>query len=161
VEEENSESRETAMHLAKQFFTSTENSIVRLFHFKSLHKTFASDITYRLLNIREERVNHGHGTTGCRYRTIARDFLKKLQFSKTKNQAIIILENSNESSIISSLVLSNISETEFLIYRVIKDYNSSVYKDDKYKVAKDIHINKWSTLFLTGFRRFPEICTGE
>ncbi|XP_060605195.1 low-density lipoprotein receptor-related protein 2-like, partial [Ruditapes philippinarum] len=35
VEDTDSESKETAMHLAKQFFTSTEKSIVRLFYFKN------------------------------------------------------------------------------------------------------------------------------
>jgi hypothetical protein len=71
-----------------------------------------------------------------------------------------MLENSDESSIVANLALSNLSEPAFSIYRVIKDFSLSLNKADRYKFVKDIHISKWSSLFSTGFRRFPEICTG-
>ncbi|XP_060554645.1 G-protein coupled receptor GRL101-like [Ruditapes philippinarum] len=119
------------------------------------------DIDYRLLEINIERVTGEHKTkeTGCTFKTMARDFLKKLQFSKPEKRAIIVLENSIESSVVASLALSNISEPSFSIYRLIKDFSSSLHKDNRYKYVKDIHISKWSSLFSIGFRRFPEICT--
>ncbi|XP_060587650.1 G-protein coupled receptor GRL101-like, partial [Ruditapes philippinarum] len=157
VEEDNSETRETAMHLAKQFITSTEKSIVKLFYFKSLPRPMDFNITYRLIRIREEHVNQ-EWESKCKYKTMARDFLKNLQFSKAGKRGIIVFENSNESSIVANLVLSNLSEPAFSIYRVIKDFNSSLYKHNVYKFVKDVHISKWSSLFSTGFRRFPEIC---
>jgi hypothetical protein len=159
VEDTDSESKEAAVHLAKQFFTSTEKSIVRLFYFKNRHITIETDITYRLLEIREERVNPERKTE-CKYKTLARDLFKKLQFSKSETRAFIMLENSDESSIVANLALSNLSEPAFSIYRVIKDFSLSLKKADIYKFVKDIHISKWSSLFSTGFRRFPEICTG-
>jgi hypothetical protein len=121
------------------------------------------DIEYRLLEIKVERVTRGQGTveTGCKFKTMARDFLKQLKFTKLEKRAIIVLESSIESSVVASLVLSNISEPSFSIYRVIKDFSSSLYKDNRYKFVKDIHISKWSSLFSIGFRRFPEICTGN
>jgi hypothetical protein len=163
LEDEDSESRHTAIHLAKQFFTNTVNSIVRLFLFKSLNISMDFDITLRLLEIREEHVNQRseiEWETDCKYKTMARDFLKKLHFSKPERTAIIVLENSKESSTVASLALSNLSDPSFLIYRVIKDFSSSLHKNNTYKFVKDIHISKWSSLLWTGFRRFPEICTG-
>jgi hypothetical protein len=118
------------------------------------------NITYRLIRIREEHVNQERGSK-CKYKTMARDFLKNLRFSKAGKRGIIVFENSNESSIVANLVLSNLSEPAFSIYRVIKDFNSSLYKHNVYKFVKDVHISKWSSLFSTGFRRFPEICKGE
>ncbi|XP_060604850.1 G-protein coupled receptor GRL101-like [Ruditapes philippinarum] len=161
VEDGGSESREAAMHLAKQFFTNNENNIVKLFNFNILHRKMKFDIEYRLLEIKVERVTREQGIeeTGCKFKTMARDFLKQLKFSELEKRALIVLENSIESSVVASLVLSNISEPSFSIYRVIKDFSSSLYKDNRYKFVKDIHISKWSSLFSIGFRRFPEICT--
>jgi hypothetical protein len=159
VEDSDSESEETAMHLAKQFFTSTEKSIVRLFYFKRLHSSIETDITDSMLEIRKERVN-SECETECKYETLPTDLLKNLQFSKSEKRAIIMLENSDESSIVTELALSNLSEPAFSIYRVIKDFSLSLYKTERYKFVKDIHIRTWSLLFSTGFRRFPEICTG-
>ncbi|XP_060590814.1 G-protein coupled receptor GRL101-like [Ruditapes philippinarum] len=158
VEDSDSESEETAMHLAKQFFTSTEKSIVRLFYFKRLHSSIETDITDSMLEIRKERVN-SECETECKYETLPADLLKNLQFSKSEKRAIIMLENSDESSIVTELALSNLSEPVFSIYRVIKDFSLSLYKTERYKFVKDIHIRTWSSLFSTGFRRFPEICT--
>ncbi|XP_060562539.1 G-protein coupled receptor GRL101-like [Ruditapes philippinarum] len=148
------------MHLAKQFFTNSDSNIVRLFYFKILHREMKFDIDYRLLEINIERVTVEQKIkeTGCNFKTMARDFLKKLQFSKPEKRAVIVLENSIESSVVASLALSNISEPSFSIYRLIKDFSSSLYKDNRYKYVKDIHISKWSSLFSIGFRRFPEIC---
>ncbi|XP_060601496.1 G-protein coupled receptor GRL101-like isoform X2 [Ruditapes philippinarum] len=161
VEDEDSESRDAAMHLAKQFFTNSENNIVKLFNFNILHRKMKFDIEYRLLEIKVERVTREQGIeeTGCKFKTMARDFLKQLKFSELEKRALIVLENSIESSVVASLVLSNISEPSFSIYRVIKDFSSSLYKDNRYRFVKDIHISKWSSLFSIGFRRFPEICT--
>jgi hypothetical protein len=163
VEDEDSESRDAAMHLAKQFFTNSENNIVKLFNFNILHRNMKFDIEYRLLEIKVERVTREQGIeeTGCKFKTMARDFLKQLKFSELEKRALIVLENSIESSVVASLVLSNISEPSFSIYRVIKDFSSSLYKDNRYSFVKDIHISKWSSLFSIGFRRFPEICTGN
>jgi hypothetical protein len=162
VEDGDPESGETAVHLAKQFFTNAKDSLVRLFFFKSLNISMEFDITYRLLEIREERVNQlQKQKTKCKYKIMARDFIKKLHFTESEKRGIIVLENSNASADVSYLALSNLSQPEFSIYRVIKDFSSSLYKDDKYKFVNDIHISKWKSLYLTGFRRFPEICTGE
>ncbi|XP_060584590.1 G-protein coupled receptor GRL101-like isoform X3 [Ruditapes philippinarum] len=158
VEDGDPESGETAVHLAKQFFTNVKDSLVRLFFFRSLNISVDFDITFRLLEIREERVNQLQKNE-CKYTTMARDFLKRLRFTKSEKRGIIVLENSNESAVVSSLALSNLSQPEFLVYRVIKDFSSSLYEDDKYKFVKDIHISKWKSLYWTGFRRFPEICT--
>jgi hypothetical protein len=121
------------------------------------------DIDYRLLEINIERVNREQKTkeTGCKFKTMARDILKTLKFSKPEKRAIIVLENSIESSVVANLALSNISEPSFSIYRLIKHFSSSLYKENRYKYVKDIHISKWSSLFSIGFRRFPEICTGN
>jgi hypothetical protein len=160
VEDGDPEIGETAVHLAKQFFTNTKDSLVRLFYFKSLNISFDFDITFRLLEIREERVNQIRKTE-CKYKTMAQDFVKRLHFTKSERRGVIVIENSNESAVVSSLVLSNLSQPVFSIYRVVKDFSSSLYKDDKYKFVKDIHISKWRSLYWTGFRRFPEICAGE
>ncbi|XP_060576074.1 uncharacterized protein LOC132733448 [Ruditapes philippinarum] len=158
VEDGDPESSETAVHLAKQFFTNAKDSLVRLFYFRSLNISVAFDITYRLLEIREESVNQLRKTE-CKYTTMARDFLKRLRFTKSEKRGLIVLENSKESAVVSSLALSNLSQPEFSVYRVIKDFSSSLDEDDKYEFVKDIHISKWKSLFWTGFRRFPEICT--
>ncbi|XP_060589660.1 G-protein coupled receptor GRL101-like, partial [Ruditapes philippinarum] len=165
VEDEGSESREAAIHLAKQLYTHSEKNIVKLFYFTTLHRQMKFDIEYRLLEIKVARVTREQGIeeTGCKFKAMARDFLKQLKFYKKKGRknkrALIVLENSIESSVVASLVLSNISEPSFSIYRVIKDFSSSLYKDNRYRFVKDIHISKWSSLFSIGFRRFPEICT--
>ncbi|XP_060579941.1 uncharacterized protein LOC132736752 [Ruditapes philippinarum] len=158
VEDGDPETAETAVHLAKQFFTNAKDSLVRLFYFKSLNIPVEFDITLRLLEIREERVNQLRKTE-CKYRTMSRDFFKRLHFTKSERRGVIVIENSNESAVVSSLALSNLSQPEFSIYRVVKDFSSSLYKNDKYKFVKDIHISKWRSLYWTGFRRFPEICT--
>jgi hypothetical protein len=160
VEDGDPESSETAVHLAKQFFTNAKDSLVRLFYFRSLNISVAFDITYRLLEIREESVNQLRKTE-CKYTTMARDFLKRLRFTKSEKRGLIVLENSKESAVVSSLALSNLSQPKFSVYRVIKDFSSSLYEDAKYNFVKDIHISKWKSLYWTGFRRFPEICTGE
>jgi hypothetical protein len=112
------------------------------------------------LEIKEKHFNQ-YQVPECKYKTMARDLLKQLHFSKPGKRAIIVLENSDESAIVSSLALSNLSEPEFSIFRVVKDFSSTLYKDNIYNFVKDIHISKWSSLFSIGFRRFPEICTGK
>ncbi|XP_060608438.1 uncharacterized protein LOC132760476 [Ruditapes philippinarum] len=104
VEDEGSESREAAMHLAEQFFTNSEKNIVKLFNFNILHRKMKFDIEYRLLEIKVERVTREHGIeeTGCKFKTMARDFLKQLNFSELEKRALIVLENSIESSVVAS-----------------------------------------------------------
>ena len=163
MDDDDNESKEIARNLANQFFTSMDKSIVKLLYFSSLQPSMKFDLTYRLLEIHEERLRQNYEREiTCTYKTLARDLLKKLQFSKLKTkQAFVVLENSEESSNVANLTLFNISQPAFSIYRVLKDFNSSLYKENQFKFVKDIHISKWRSLASIGYRRFPEICEGK
>ena len=161
MEDDDFESKEAAKKLAYQFFMSRQESIVKLFYFRILYREMTFGITYRLLEIKEERlINKRRSEVTCRYKTLARDFLKRLKFSKLKSRGVIIFENSEESSTVANLILSNLSRPPFVIYRVIQDFSFSLDKKDRYKFVKDIHIRKWRNLVSIGYRSFPEICTG-
>ncbi|XP_053389711.1 uncharacterized protein LOC123562081 [Mercenaria mercenaria] len=150
------ESKTAAVSLAKQFFTS--RSIVRLLFYKSQPRLKDFTLTHRVLEIQEERVSQ-FNEIKCRYKSAARDLLRKLQFSKTHSNGIVFIEDSMESSIVAQLLLSNLSKPAFSIYRIIKDYSLALNKPNLYKFVKDVHISRWGSLLSTGYRLFPEICT--
>ncbi|XP_053400437.1 G-protein coupled receptor GRL101-like [Mercenaria mercenaria] len=151
-----SESKTAAVSLAKQFFTS--RSVVRILFYKSQPRLKDFTLTHRVLEIQEERVSQ-FKEIKCRYKSTARDLLRKLQFSKKHSNGIVFIESSMESSKVAQLLLSNLSKPAFSVYRIIKDYSRSLNKPNFYKFVKDVHISRWDSLLSTGYRLFPEICT--
>ena len=135
VDDDDKESKEIARTLARQFFTSVDKSIVKLLYYRNVHISMKFDFTYRFLEIRETHLlnNYEHDPE-CVYRTLARDLFKKLRFTKLETKSrFVMLVNSEESSIVANLTLFNLSQPEFAIYRVIKDSNSSIYKEGQFK----------------------------
>ncbi|XP_060586516.1 uncharacterized protein LOC132742201 [Ruditapes philippinarum] len=150
-------SQTAAELLAKQF--SSGNSEVRLLYFKGKPRIHKFPLIHRLLEIREKyMLDFDAISSDCTYKTMARNILPSLQFSKRETKAIVFIEDSIESSTVAKIMFSNISNQAFKMYRVIKNFSYSVDNKRTYDSVNDVRISRWNALHAVGYRLFPEIC---
>ncbi|XP_053373490.1 uncharacterized protein LOC123531432 isoform X2 [Mercenaria mercenaria] len=151
-------SKLAAVNLAEQLYT--PGSIIRMLYYKTKTPLKKFPLKHKLMKIKEERIfslqGKKHRASVCKYNSMARNLLQSLRFSDRKLIGFVFIEDSVDSSSVAELMFSNVSQSTFVIYRVLKSEESK--GRESYRFVKDIHIAKWEALFSIGYRRFPEIC---